>query len=439
MTTRFLVAWLCAVCCAAWGQTRLDLGQEGKNIDFSNQPLVRPFRTGTALPSSCVTGEMFFHSGAAAGQNMFGCVSPNTWAPEGQGSASARMQVARTSDTVLTIGSDCTTGSPCEVRFGAAVYSIPSQATATVQSGSGLAFLYVASSGAVTVGTPSSLSVSCAGCQTDSPITQFPVDSLPLMTWNVTGGIWDAAGTDLRALLSAGRNFTAGSNVTITQSGSNVTIAANTYSPSDLTSFDRTLVFADYGYSAAAPWGQSAGCASAAGVKGALGEPASLGWNAGASPCIIYYPNGGGGSFPFPDFLSGSSPVNFNLQARYARGAAGDQYLGWAQTKDGTVANFAGIRYSATASQWQCVIRASGADVAAQAIGVTPDTAMHTFAITNNGAANSLQCQIDGVSATASGTIPSGSWFSILGTSTASASAGFAAAETRIHIGGISR
>lgn len=67
-------------------QTRVDLSTQAKNIDFTNAPSVRPFRGGTALPATCVIGEMFFKMDAPTGSNVYGCVALNTWALQGQGS-----------------------------------------------------------------------------------------------------------------------------------------------------------------------------------------------------------------------------------------------------------------------------------------------------------------------------------------------------------------
>jgi hypothetical protein len=69
------------------GQTLVNLGTQGRNIDFSNAAETRPTKVGTSLPSTCSTGDLFFNTSGTAGQNLFGCASPNTWALIGQGSA----------------------------------------------------------------------------------------------------------------------------------------------------------------------------------------------------------------------------------------------------------------------------------------------------------------------------------------------------------------
>jgi hypothetical protein len=159
----------------------------------------------------------------------------------------------------------------------------------------------------------------------------------------------------------------------------------------------------------------------------------------------VYYPGANGaGAFAITDFLSGLTPKAYTLTGRYARGngvglGTGDHYIGWSSAQNGTVANFVGIRYLASASQWQCVIRAAGADVASQAIAVTPDAAFHTFVVTNGGLANSLTCSIDSTSQTTVGTIAAASRYAVMGTIVSTGLSYFSAIEARIHISGITR
>jgi hypothetical protein len=452
----------------AFGQTQIDLGRQAKNVDFSNLPFVRPFRTGASLPATCVTGEMFFLTTAAAGGNTYGCSTTNSWSLEGQGSsgtvistpaAPAGLQVTWTSGTTLQIGSACSVSAPCKVRLGAVVYSFTAPATATVQSGSGMTYIYVDGAGALTVGSSSATTpqVSCSGCQTQSPITQFPVDSIPLATWNATSGVWDSTGTDQRATLSGGRTFTAGPNIQITESGDNVTIAAITsssqvggsgtpltaYSPIDMTQFNRTIIFADYGWQPYAPFGNSRYCIGAGARSGAPGEATGPLWFGNGNPCALYYP-AGGAVHPFSDFLSGTAPLAYTLVARFAGGNAGtlgpgNLYAGWSSASDGTVSNYVGIRYLAASNVWQCIITSNGADIAANTIAAQPDAAFHTFIVTNGTTPNTVSCSIDGSSVTSSATIPPNSWYSILGTDGATATTYFTALEERIQILGISR
>ena len=97
---------------SAVGQTRIDLKTQGQNLDFSAAARTKPIKTGSALPASCETGEMYLRLDAPAGQNLYACTATNTWTLQagasGQPSASVAsqlrdFQVERTSNTTLTI------------------------------------------------------------------------------------------------------------------------------------------------------------------------------------------------------------------------------------------------------------------------------------------------------------------------------------------------
>jgi hypothetical protein len=69
----------------ALGQTLLDLRTQSKSVDFSAASETRPVKTGTQLPATCSSGALFFLSNAPSGQNLYGCVSANTWALQSGG------------------------------------------------------------------------------------------------------------------------------------------------------------------------------------------------------------------------------------------------------------------------------------------------------------------------------------------------------------------
>lgn len=68
-----------SLCFNLFSQTKVDLGQQGKNVDFSGSATTKPIKTGTVIPASCSTGELFFKTNAVAGSNLFACVAANTW------------------------------------------------------------------------------------------------------------------------------------------------------------------------------------------------------------------------------------------------------------------------------------------------------------------------------------------------------------------------
>ncbi len=213
------------------GQTRVNLKNQGKDADFSEFSSVRPFRTGTMLPANCVTGEMFFKTDAPAGGNLYGCVA-GSWVQQGSGgvgggTANTPLDVIRATATDLSVGSNCSLASPCRVRVGSVVYSFTAAATATVTSGSGTAFIYVAGDGALTVGIPASgMAVTCNGCTTVAGVTSFPVDSVPIYEWAASAAQWASTGADRRSMLSAGRRFTSGPGIVVSEAGNLVTISA---------------------------------------------------------------------------------------------------------------------------------------------------------------------------------------------------------------------
>jgi hypothetical protein len=135
--------------------------------------------------------------------------------------------VTRTSSTVLTIGANCSPGTPCNVRFGYQVYSITTSATATISgSVTGAAYVYVNNAGTLTVGH--NLTVACsAGCTQQSGVTAFPANVLPVYYWTATNGTWDTTGGhDERAFLNS-KVLAGGQGIIITEAPGQSTLAVD--------------------------------------------------------------------------------------------------------------------------------------------------------------------------------------------------------------------
>ncbi len=215
---------------ALFGQlTQIDLRSQARDVDFSGANSTKPLQSGTGLPSTCAIGAMYYRLDAPAGMNVYGCTATNSWSLEQASMASqlGDFAVIRTSTTTLSIGANCSTTTPCQVRFGALVYSFGSGATATISAGSGSALVYVSSAGVLTVG--SNLTVNCgSGCTALSGVTAFPADAIPVFTWSATTGTWDASGgADQRAFLSS-KSVTSGTGITTAEISGKTQLSVDT-------------------------------------------------------------------------------------------------------------------------------------------------------------------------------------------------------------------
>lgn len=71
-----------------WAQKKVDLKNQGRNIDFGDFTNTRPVKTGGSLPTSCSIGELFFLTNTPPGANLYGCTSANTWTSQRGGTGS---------------------------------------------------------------------------------------------------------------------------------------------------------------------------------------------------------------------------------------------------------------------------------------------------------------------------------------------------------------
>lgn len=110
LTGLFLLSW---ASCLARGQTVIDLKTQTKSVDFTGAAYTKPFKSGSALPATCGTGEAFLNTGAPAGKNFYTCTSTNTWTiqsgsslPSPAGNANALLSNDGTNVNWQTIGGD---------------------------------------------------------------------------------------------------------------------------------------------------------------------------------------------------------------------------------------------------------------------------------------------------------------------------------------------
>jgi hypothetical protein len=182
---------------------------------------------------SRIQGRSVASTAPTDGQGLVWSATGNQWQPGtvagGGGASSAAdlndFKVVRTSGSVLTVNGGCSATKPCVARFGNKSYAFTASATATVSGGSGQVYWYLDPAGTLVAGH-SGLTISCSGCATQSDVTQFPADSLPLFVWSATSGTWDDTGTDFRAFLSA-KQVIAGTGVIVTETNGRATVAVD--------------------------------------------------------------------------------------------------------------------------------------------------------------------------------------------------------------------
>ena len=90
--------------CMAQSSTKVNLGDQGINPDFSAMPRTRPMTVGTVVPPTCQTGEQFFNSTASPGLNLYACTATNIWTLESGGGATTTSSLIKTAISVADSG-----------------------------------------------------------------------------------------------------------------------------------------------------------------------------------------------------------------------------------------------------------------------------------------------------------------------------------------------
>lgn len=99
---------------AAWAgllsaQTVINGGRSVKGgWDASAAASTKPAKTGSSLPGSCTSGEIFFHTGAALGQNLYLCKPDNVWT-QMTGSSALNSTADLTYYSPFGMGNECNT------------------------------------------------------------------------------------------------------------------------------------------------------------------------------------------------------------------------------------------------------------------------------------------------------------------------------------------
>jgi hypothetical protein len=64
---------------------RCGFANSEQECGFLSALSTQPSKTGVTIPATCLTGESFFKLNAPAGQNLYGCTSPNVWTLQSSG------------------------------------------------------------------------------------------------------------------------------------------------------------------------------------------------------------------------------------------------------------------------------------------------------------------------------------------------------------------
>src|SRR4051812_41514893 len=87
-------------------QTMIDLGRQGKNVDFTKAATTAPIKTSATLPAACSVGDMVFLTTPPGGAALYACASSNVWVKQGTTNAndltSGTLADARLSQTNVT-------------------------------------------------------------------------------------------------------------------------------------------------------------------------------------------------------------------------------------------------------------------------------------------------------------------------------------------------
>ncbi|MEO8127518.1 MAG: hypothetical protein ABI822_10540 [Bryobacteraceae bacterium] len=181
-------------------QTKVDLKNQTKNVDFSAATTTKPVKAGTALPSACTSGEVFFKSNAVPGGNLYLCTAVNTWTPSGVSSGSQTTDFLVSAQGASAV-IQCTV---CQYGIGAKTFVVSSTMNASNPTGTGgsaTVFFYLNATGTPQFGYDGTIvtGATLTGLGGQPFTTSFPGDSIPLATCTVSGNQFTAC-TDFRAL-----------------------------------------------------------------------------------------------------------------------------------------------------------------------------------------------------------------------------------------------
>jgi len=93
-----------------YGQTQVNLRTQATDIDFTGASSTKPLQSGTVLPATCTTEQLFFLTSAPSGANLYACTATNVWSLEtaGGGLSANALVTASGSNALQTPNSSAT-------------------------------------------------------------------------------------------------------------------------------------------------------------------------------------------------------------------------------------------------------------------------------------------------------------------------------------------
>lgn len=200
----------------------VDLKTQSKSIDFSGAVYTVPFKTVTALPGVCRTGEMIFKTNAPAGKNLYACSSTNTWSMIDTGSSSGSQGFA---DFTPTISGNSVTVGAGSAGFGN--YTCPDgieTGTVTFTAGTGDAKIFIDRQCLLTTHASTGITATTSGTMVfaNTSVPVYPLGSKPIADLTVVSGV-PSIDRDDRALFST-TPLEEGSGIKFTVANGNIRI-----------------------------------------------------------------------------------------------------------------------------------------------------------------------------------------------------------------------
>ena len=142
-----------------------------------------------------------------------------------------RLSATRTAPNTLTVGTDCSSTTPCPLVVpGAGVVLIIVPAQIVTSGGLGVVSVYGDKNGVLWAAT-TSLALTCTNCSVVNG-TQFPYNTAPLFVWSSSqAGVWDSVGLiDLRDIPMGSPTFLSGANTIVSVGPNGVAYSVDTTS-----------------------------------------------------------------------------------------------------------------------------------------------------------------------------------------------------------------